>query len=252
MKTYGIIGWPLGHSFSKRYFEDKFAALGLSDHRYLNFPLEDISGLSEILATHPDLRGFNVTIPYKKEVMDRLDAISAEAGAIGAVNCVKIEDGKLHGYNTDAGGFRAGLTQLIGGARPGALVLGTGGASNAVRYVLEKAGIDYLIVSRAKTSDTITYTELTPDIIGEHKLIVNTTPLGTWPDVEAKPAIPYAAVGPEHFLYDLVYNPAVTAFLAEGQKRGAAILNGETMLREQAEMSWRIWTVAGCSAPVVK
>lgn len=242
MKTYGIVGWPLEHSFSKKYFEEKFAALGLGDHRYCNFPIRDISELPEIIAAHPDLQGFNVTIPYKKDVIAFLDSVSPEATAIGAVNCVKISGGKLTGYNTDAHGFGKGLAGLIGDRRPKALVLGTGGASNAVRYVLEQTGIDYRMVSRTETTGTIAYSHLTPEIVKNHKLIVNTTPLGMWPDTGSKPAIPYECVGPDHFLYDLVYNPALTAFLAEGQRRGAAILNGEKMLYAQAEYSFRIWT----------
>lgn len=241
MKTYGIIGWPLGHSFSRRYFTEKFAALGLDGYRYLNFPIEDISGLDRVLQEHPDLCGFNVTIPYKKAIMDRLDLISGEAKAIGAVNCVKISGGRLEGHNTDAYGFRIGLRELLGNERPRALVLGTGGASNAVRYELERAGIEYTMVSRTKTADRATYAELTAETVEGHKLIVNTTPLGTWPDTDAKPDIPYDAISRGHFLYDLVYNPPVTAFLAEGQNRGAKILNGERMLREQAEMGWKIW-----------
>lgn len=244
MKTYGIIGWPLGHSFSRGYFEAKFAALGLSDHRYIEFPIENISELEGILDAYPDLCGFNVTLPYKKEVIGWLDGISDEAHSIGAVNCVKITDGILEGYNTDSHGFRTGLSELIGLQKPRALVLGTGGASNAVRYVLDRSGINYLTASRTKTADTITYGELTPDLIADRKLIVNTTPLGTWPDVGGKPDIPYECIGKGHFLYDLVYNPALTAFLAEGRKRGAAILNGEKMLYGQAEMSWDIWNGA--------
>lgn len=241
MKTYGIVGWPLGHSFSQRYFTEKFAALGLDGHRYLNFPLEEIAGLPAVLEENPDLCGFNVTIPYKKEITGFLDSVADEARAIGAVNCVRITDGRLEGHNTDGYGFRKGLCGLVGTERPRALVLGTGGASNAVRFELEGAGIDYLSVSRTKTDGTVTYAELTPETIGEHKLIINTTPLGTWPETDAKPDIPYDAVGPDHYLYDLVYNPPVTAFLAEGAKRGAATLNGAVMLREQAEMSWKIW-----------
>jgi shikimate dehydrogenase len=241
MKIYGIIGRPLGHSFSKRYFEEKFAAEGLSDHRYCNFPLNDIAELSNILAEHPDLLGFNVTIPYKQEIIDRLDDVSPEAKAIGAVNCVKIEGARLVGYNTDATGFAAGLAKLIGSEHPRALVLGTGGASRAVRYVLERAGIEYSVISRTKTADTITYDELTPLIIKAHPLIINTTPLGTWPHTDGKPAIPYGAISPHHFLYDLVYNPPVTAFLAEGRERGAVTINGGEMLTVQAEESWKIW-----------
>jgi shikimate dehydrogenase len=241
MKTFGIIGRPLGHSFSKRYFEEKFASLGLADHRYLNFHLENIAELPNVLAEYPDLAGFNVTIPYKKEIIGLLNTISPEARAIGAVNCVEVAGGQLHGHNTDAAGFEAGLARLIGGERPRALVLGTGGASFAVRYVLDKAGIDHSVVSRTKSADTMTYVELSTEVIEQHRLIVNTTPLGTWPDIESKPAIPYEALTPHHFLYDLVYNPPVTAFLAEGAKRGAATLNGEVMLVTQAEESWRIW-----------
>jgi shikimate dehydrogenase len=251
VKIFGIIGRPLGHSFSKPYFEQKFAALGLDDHRYYNFPLDDIAGLSEILAEYPDLAGFNVTIPYKREIVPWLDGISDEARAIGAVNCVKISGGKLYGYNTDVDGFRVGLEKLLGvrfpdggfsGAQlPSALVLGTGGASAAVCYALSKSGIQFLNISRTKKSDNLTYSGLSPSIVQSHKLIINTTPLGTWPDTDAKPDIPYESVGKEHFLYDLVYNPPVTAFLAEGRKRGAAILNGETMLHAQAEKNWKIW-----------
>lgn len=241
MKLYGIIGWPLGHSFSQKYFGEKFAALGLGDHLYMNFPLEDLSGLAGVLAANPDLRGFNVTIPYKKEITGLLDGITDEAKEIGAVNCVKIVDGKLFGYNTDVYGFRKGLKELIGDERPKALVLGSGGASNAVRFEFRNAGIEFLTVSRSKTEQTVTYDELTPEIMESRRLIINTTPLGTWPDVSQKPDIPYEMTGAGHFFYDLVYNPPLTAFLAEGLKRRAKILNGETMLYGQAEMSWEIW-----------
>ncbi len=241
MKVYGITGWPLGHSFSKPYFEDKFARLGLVDHRYYNFPLKNIGELSDILAEHPDLCGFNVTIPYKKEIIGRLDWISPEAKKIGAVNCVKIVDGKLKGYNTDAYGFREGLEKLIGSERPAALVLGTGGACAAVCHVLADLDVKLFNVSRSKKLNYLSYGELTPELMESHRLIVNTTPLGTWPDTEQKPAIPYEYIGGGHFLYDLVYNPPVTAFLAEGLKCGAKTLNGETMLRAQAEKSWEIW-----------
>jgi shikimate dehydrogenase len=248
MKIYGIIGRPLGHSFSKSYFEQKFAALGLDDHRYCQFPLETIGELAGVLTEYPDLAGFNVTIPYKREIIPLLDTISDEAQAIGAVNCVRISNGKLHGHNTDAYGFRVGLEKLLemrflnGEKLPGVLVLGTGGASAAVRYVLSVLDIQFVNVSRTKNSDNLTYAELTPDIIREHKLIINTTPLGMWPDTESKPDIPYEGIDSGHLLYDLVYNPTVTAFLAEGQRRGAKILNGEAMLYAQAEKSWEIWS----------
>ncbi len=249
MKTYGIIGRPLGHSLSKAYFEEKFAALGLTDCRFEKFTLPSIGALDEVLRTHGDtLRGFCVTIPYKKEIIARLDTISPEARAIGAVNCVKVSPGgRLAGHNTDAHGFRVGLEKLLGpenlspGKQPRALVLGTGGASCAVRHILETAGIDYLMVSRTPGPGLITYADLTPEVMSDHRLIVNTTPLGTSPDTEGKPPIPYDALTPGHFLYDLVYNPPLTAFLAEGARRGAATINGETMFRNQAEKNWQIW-----------
>lgn len=241
MKTYGIIGWPLGHSFSARYFGEKFALLGLDDHRYLNFPIENIGMLPGILAANPDLRGFNVTMPHKKTVMSLLDEISPEAEEIGAVNCVRVDGKKLTGYNTDGYGFRTSLEELVGEERPKALVLGTGGASSAVRRELARMGIDHTMVSRARNGYAIAYDDITPAIMASHRLIVNTTPLGTWPDTDSKPDIPYEQVGPRHFLYDLVYNPPMTAFLSEGALRGAAVMNGEKMLVRQAEKSWTIW-----------
>ncbi len=254
MRIFGIIGRPLEHSFSASYFAAKFKALGLADEcRYYNFELERLSELTSLLGKYPDLEGFNVTIPYKRDIVPWLDFVSEEAHAIGAVNCVRVVDGKLWGYNTDAHGFTVGLKALLGevingqesglssGKRPAALVLGTGGASCAVRYVLEREGIDYKMVSRGG-GEFLSYDELTPEVMADHKLIVNTTPLGTYPAIDGKPDLPYDAIGEGHFLYDLVYNPPVTAFLAEGRRRGATTLNGETMLREQAEKSWQIWT----------
>jgi shikimate dehydrogenase len=248
---YGIIGRPLGHSFSKPYFERKFIETGLAGHRYYNFPLNSISELPDVLAEYPGLAGFNVTIPYKKEIIPLLDEISDDARAIGAVNCVKVSGGKLYGHNTDAYGFRVGLEKLLGiqvlnNSRPlpqlpDALVLGSGGASAAVCHVLSEFKIQFLNISRIKKIDNLIYSELSPSVMDSHRLIINTTPLGTWPDAEAKPDIPYECVGEGHFLYDLVYNPPLTAFLAEGKLRGATVLNGETMLRAQAEKSWEIW-----------
>ncbi len=273
MRVFGIIGRPLGHSLSKAYFEEKFQESGLDDCSFHKFQLDTIGALDEVLERYgSDLRGFCVTIPYKKEIIARLDTISPDALAIGAVNCVRVTtaDGKprLAGFNTDAHGFRVGLDSLLQGERPRALVLGTGGASCAVRRVLESAGIEYRMVSRSgnghgelagarqpiSTSRSepdrshnniltlLTYEELTPEVIDTHRLIVNTTPLGTFPDVDTKPALPYDALTAGHYLYDLVYNPPVTAFLAEGAARGARTLNGETMFCAQAERNWEIWT----------
>lgn len=240
MRVFGIIGRPLGHSLSKVYFEEKFSVLGLDDCRFEKFQLDDVSALDTVLKEE-GLKGFCVTIPYKKEIMERLDKISDEARAIGAVNCIKVANGKLSGYNTDAHGFRVGLDKLLGDARPRALVLGTGGASAAVCYVLEQSGIDYRMVSRMGGDGLLRYEELTSEEMESHRLIINATPLGTFPNLEERPAIPYDAIDSGHYLYDLVYNPPITAFLAEGQKRGAKILNGEKMFRTQAEKNWTIW-----------
>ena len=239
----------MGHSLSKAYFEEKFASLGLDDCRFEKFQLENIGELEGVLSEYGgELRGFCVTIPYKKEIMARLDETSPEALAIGAVNCVRVAGGRLTGYNTDAHGFRVGLERLLDGKRPRALILGTGGASCAVRWVLQSAGIEYRMGSRKADNFTnydatkiITYAELTSEIVDAHPLIVNTTPLGTFPAVEGKPDLPYDAIGTRHYLYDLVYNPPVTAFLAEGERRGARTLNGEAMFRAQAEKNWEIW-----------
>ncbi len=253
MRTLGIIGNPLGHSFSKGYFEQKYGV------RYLNFELPAIDDLPDMLARNRELEGFNVTIPYKKEVVRFIDHLSPEAQQIGAVNCVKIVGGELWGYNTDAYGFEVGLRSLLGdgffsdlpaspSARPvggrgraeslRAMVLGTGGASAAVCYVLRSRGIDFRTVSRPQ------YDELTPLVVNSHKLIVNTTPLGMSPRVGEKPPIPYGAIGSGHYLYDLIYNPPLTAFLAEGKWRGARTLNGRSMLEAQAERNWEIWNSA--------
>lgn len=238
---FGIIGRPLGHSFSARYFGEKFAAEGLDDHSYSKFELSDISELPALVASHPDLRGFNVTIPYKQQVIPLLDALSPEAERIGAVNCVKVENGRLTGYNTDALGFRNSLLELLGEERPAALVLGTGGASKAVKYILAQEGIDFLNVSRTPGPDAIAYHDLDRQTVQSHPLIVNATPLGTYPAVEGCPDLPYRFIGPRHRLFDLVYNPPLTAFLARGRERGARIMNGSRMLIDQAEKSWEIW-----------
>ena len=241
-RLYGLIGYPLGHSFSERYFAEKFSANQMTGVSYRNFPLERIDLLPVLLREHPDLCGFNVTIPYKEQVIPYLDRVDDEAVRIGAVNCVRIDNGKLTGYNADIYGFENSLLTLIGTERPAALVLGSGGASKAVKYVLTRLGMPYKEVSRTKKADNLTYGELTPQVMTDHRLIVNTTPLGTFPDTESAPDIPYGLLSPHHFLFDLVYNPPLTRFLASGQKQGAAIQNGYDMLVGQAEKSWEIWT----------
>ncbi len=231
----------MGHSSSAAYFGDKFMREGVADCEYRLFELPAITALPAMLAAHPDLRGFNVTIPYKQQVIPYLDSLSAEAEAIGAVNCVKIgPDGKLAGNNTDAYGFQKTLLELIGDARPDALVLGTGGASKAVQYVLRSLGISYELVSRTPAPDTLTYARAA-GLVSTHKLIVNTTPLGMTPKTEDRPDLPYDRLTPDHFLYDLVYNPPLTRFLEPGQQMGAQTMNGRGMFVAQAERSWEIW-----------
>lgn len=243
MRRFGLIGRPLGHSASAAYFAAKFEREGIADCAYVLYELPEIGALKGLLARTPDLCGFNVTIPYKREVMPLLDALSHDARTIGAVNCVRrAADGSLTGHNTDVVGLRASLDELLGGEQPEhALVLGTGGASQAVQYVLAERGIPFDLVSRDTAKGNYTYDDLPCEVVERSRLIVNASPVGTYPAVDAAPRIPYGFVTPGHYLLDLVYNPPLTQFLDYGRQRGAHILNGETMLREQAEASWRIW-----------
>jgi shikimate dehydrogenase len=245
LKLFGIIGRSLAYSQSKSWFETRFAELGMTDCRFENFELASLDRLDGLLERcGGELRGFSVTIPYKREIFSRLSFIDPGAREVGAVNCVKVSDGRLIGYNTDLYGFAVGLERLIGSARPSALILGTGGASMAVRRALENAGLEFRSVSRHSGPGLLTYSDLTPEIIDTHRLIINTTPLGTHPDVTSKPPIPYDLLTPAHHLYDLVYNPSVTSFLSEGRRRGAKTLNGETMLHAQAQRNLDIWTTS--------
>lgn len=237
---YGLIGYPLSHSFSPAYFAAKFAQQGI-DAVYDLYPLEDVKELHALVQNTPGLKGLNVTIPYKESVIPLLDELDADAKAIGAVNCIKIENGKTTGYNTDAIGFEESLKPLLRPQHSHALVLGTGGASLAVVTVLKKLGINWRYVSRAKQDGSYTYDELNADILSQYKLIINTTPLGMSPNTDTCPALPYEAIGRDHLLYDLVYNPAETLFLSKGKPQGAAIKNGLEMLELQADASWRIW-----------
>lgn len=247
MPRYGLIGYPLTHSFSQRYFTGKFAREGITDSRYDLFELPNIADLPAVLQT-PDLRGLNVTIPHKQAVLPYLDRLDASAEKVGAVNVIRIEtDGSRTGYNSDYYGFRRSLedwlaqnsTQLTGGTLR-ALVLGTGGASKAVVAALTDMGIPYRYVSRQKTEQAVSYDEAA-SLLATHHLIVNCSPVGTYPNVDDAPDLPYEQLTDRHFLYDLVYNPAETRFMQLGRERGACVQNGYQMLVLQAEKAWEIW-----------
>lgn len=245
MNRYGLIGHPLTHSFSQRYFTEKFARENIADCRYDLFDLPDIAGLSDLLQT-PNLRGLNVTIPHKQAVFPYLDWLDDSARRVGAVNVIRIEeDGSRTGFNSDYYGFKQSLTEWfadIGFAVSGleALVLGTGGASKAVTVALEDLGIPFRPVSRTKSYLTVSYDDL-PELITDYRLIINTSPVGTYPGVTEAPALPYSLLTSRHALYDLVYNPAETTFMRLGHERGAAVQNGHRMLVLQAERAWEIW-----------
>jgi len=245
MTRYGLIGFPLTHSFSQRYFTEKFSREGITDSRYDLFEMPDITALPELLKT-PGLRGLNVTIPHKQAVISYLDRLDESAEKIGAVNVIKLEaDGTIAGYNSDYYGFKQSLADWLASQNRTieglqALVLGTGGASKAVLVALADLNIPFKSVSRTKTATTLTYSEL-PDLIANFPLIINCSPVGTYPHTDEAPAIPYDQLTDRHLLYDLVYNPAETQFMKLGQERGAATLNGYQMLVLQAEKAWAIW-----------
>ncbi len=241
MKLYGLIGFPLSHSFSKKYFTDKFLKEGIEDCVYELFPLEHINHLPQLVQAHPYLCGLNVTIPYKEQVLPYLNDYSKVVAETGACNCITIRNGHLKGYNTDVAGFEQSLKPLLQAHHTKALILGTGGAAKAVEWVLKNIGIDCRYVSRKKIDGILSYDELDEALLTDYPLIINTTPLGMQPNVTTKPSLPYAGIGPNHLCYDLVYNPAVTAFLQEASQRGAVIKNGLEMLELQAEEGWRLW-----------
>jgi shikimate dehydrogenase len=237
-QQYGLIGFPLTHSFSPDYFREKFAREGINAS-YEAFTLEKIGALPGLLEAYPQLCGLNVTTPHKQSVMPYLHSISEDAQAIGAVNCISIHDDKLSGFNTDWIGFRDSLLPLLVPRHWPALILGNGGASQAVQYALEQLGIAYSIVSRKGGADVLNYAEVTAEVIETHPLIINTTTLGTLG--EGLPQLPYDALNEGHLLYDLVYNPALTPFLEKGLAKGASVKNGLEMLQLQAEAAWHIW-----------
>ena len=246
MRQYGLIGKMLGHSFSQRYFEEKFALTGRFDCRYNLYELPSLEGFREFVDAVPDLMGLNVTIPYKQAVMPLLDELDPEAEAVGAVNTVRVrrEEGRLRlaGYNTDVEGFRRSLAGHP--LPPRALVLGTGGAAAAVTYVLRQWGVEYKMVSRRPTAEQAAYGEITPALVREWPWLINCTPVGMYPDVETCPPVPYEALTGNNFLYDLVYNPEETLFLRRGRERGALTQNGLKMLHLQADAAWEIWNLS--------
>lgn len=245
-RVYGLIGFPLTHSFSQTFFNQKFKSEGI-DAEYINFEISDIGELGEVLAENPDLEGLNVTIPYKEQIIGYLNEIDENARRIGAVNVVKVMNNregvvKLKGYNSDVVGFRESIAPLITPDMTHALVLGGGGAAKAVRVALDNLGIESTIVSRNPGEGQLGYDQLTPDVIAANLIIVNTTPLGMYPNVDRCPDIPYDLLTPRHLCYDLLYNPDVTKFMRLSAEHGAQTKNGLEMLLLQAFESYRIWT----------
>jgi shikimate dehydrogenase len=244
MRKFGLTGFPLQHSFSKKFFEEKFRREQLTDDSYELFPLPSIESFLPLIDSEPLLCGLNVTIPYKESVIRFLNELDPAGKAIGAVNCIKISNGYLKGFNTDAPAFKESLQQFLTSTPQQTFVLGTGGSSKAVCFVLREMGIPYQVVSRQPGTNTIAYTEVTENM-KRGNLFVNTTPLGMFPAVEGFPEIPYTDLGSNDFLFDLVYNPEETEFLKRGKEKGAYTKNGLEMLHLQAEKSWEIWNRNG-------
>lgn len=244
MDKYGLIGYPLGHSFSISYFNEKFSNENI-DARYINFEIASIDMLPEVLARNPELRGLNVTIPYKEKVMQFLDYISPEARAIGAVNVIRVEhkgaDFVLKGFNSDVIGFTRSIEPMLESCHKKALILGTGGASKAIDFGLHSLGLETVFVSRYERPGTLQYDKITPDVVKEYNVIVNCTPCGMYPHTDECPKLPYEAMDEHNILYDLIYNPDETLFLEKGRLKGATIKNGLEMLLLQAFASWEFW-----------
>lgn len=241
MKLFGLIGFPLAHSFSEKYFSEKFKKENITDCRFKNFPLRTIEEFPALIRNEPALCGLNVTIPYKESVIKYLDDLDEDAKKIGAVNCIKISQ-KLTGYNTDSFAFEQSLKPLLKPEHRQALILGTGGAAKAVSFILDGAKIRFRFVSRTKGD--FSYSELNRQILSDSLLIINTTPLGMFPETNACPDIPYQFLTPRHLLYDLIYNPEETLFLKKGKEKGTQIKNGLEMFRLQAEKTWEIWNAS--------
>jgi shikimate dehydrogenase len=238
---FGLIGYPLSHSFSQKYFSEKFLREGIDDAVFENFSIPSVDDIKQIIATHHLLKGLSVTIPYKRSVIHFLDEKTEVVEKINACNCIKINDGKLIGFNTDVIGFERSFVKKLKSHHQKALVLGTGGAASAVEFVLSKLKIDFRFVSRTKKGNVFLYKELNEEILNGYKIIINCSPAGTFPNVDEAPQIPYQYLSSQHYLFDLVYNPAKTKFLSFGEKHRATIQNGYEMLVLQAEENWKIW-----------
>lgn len=249
MKTYGLIGYPLGHSFSKNFFAEKFENEGLNDCQYLNFEIDTIKKFPAIFEENSNIMGLNCTIPYKQQVMTYLDEIDEEAEKVGAINTIKIlrngEDFRLKGFNTDIIGFERSIKPMLDNSHKKALILGTGGASKAIKHILTKLEIDFISASIEEELDEneVRYESITEEVIKERTVIINATPLGTFPKVDNCPSIPYEAITNNHVLFDLVYNPEITLFMQKGKDRGANVKNGLEMLHGQAKAAWEIWNM---------
>lgn len=244
MKKYALIGFPLTHSFSQKYFEQKFAEEQLTDCSFINYSIEKIEMIENII-TDKELLGFCITIPHKKNIISYLHRYTKAVEAMQACNCVKIYDGKLYGFNTDVEGFKQSFIPHLLPHHTKALLLGTGGAASAVAYVLEELKIPFTYVSRTKKDNNFTYEEINKDTLEEYTVIINASPVGTYPNVDEAPALPYAYLTNKHYLFDLVYNPAITKFLQHGIDKGSATQNGYPMLTIQAEENWKIWNAQG-------
>lgn len=245
MDTYGLLGYPLGHSFSRRFFLSKFEAENI-EAAFENFELETAQEMLDVIKSRPDLKGFAITIPHKESILPFLDQCDKAIDHIGAVNCVKIKrDGEnfsLKGYNTDVIGFEKSFMEFYKPEYKNALILGTGGASKAVAYVMHKLGIKYEVVSRRKTLTTLCYEDISAEKMKDVQVVINTTPLGMYPKVDNCPQLPYEAINDSHYFYDLVYNPEETLFLKNAKEQGAAVKAGLDMLELQAEENWLIWS----------
>lgn len=238
---FGLLGKDISYSFSRGYFSTKFSELELPTYSYENFDLQNISEFTEVLKNTSNLAGLNVTIPYKEAIIPYLTGLEPSALEIGAVNTIKISPSGLKGFNTDAYGFQTSIEPYLKKHHNKALILGTGGASKAIAYVLNQLGIDFTFVSRTGKNNGYTYERLDQKIMESHSLIINCSPLGTFPNILEKPKLPYAYITQKHLLFDLIYNPEKTAFLAHGEEKGATVLNGLRMLELQAEKAWEIW-----------